>query len=233
MAKRTSAKVAPVVASNVTAGPVAAPPAKAEASLVSRLAHLRELFKAATIAARNIELKQAELNTDRQGNYDAAMSIAIEAGDAATFSAAWDGWIKDLQTNADGIAVACKCVTGKPAKDGTVLYKIPSGLKSAVSVIKGAMALGIALVDDKGKARSFNAVRDDKTAAEAAKSEAATLANLTPTQIAQREVAMLCTMVAKAANALTLTDATETAKILRHVLEIATGEAGKDAQKAA
>ena len=222
---KTSRKGSPVVVSSNVATSQDAPPV--DTSTVGKLAHLRDMLKAATVSARNVEIGQAALNKDRTGNYDAAVLIAVEAGNAETFATAWQGWKDDISSNKDGIAVACNCSASKPRKDGTVTYNVPRGLSTAVSMMTGAYKLGVKLTDKDGKPLTFGKIRDAKGKAEAAEAAKTAAATMSEADKARASVVLLCKQIAEAAPALTVADCAETQKILAHVLAIATGEAGE------
>lgn len=200
-------------------------------SVVSGVAQVRSMLEAACAGFNRISAAQAELNGKRDGNYSGTIKAAMAAGSAEVFSATWESLKADIATNASGIARKLGCGIGKggKAKDGTVTpapYLVPGSLKVAVSVILGAMAYGIAL-SEGGEPRSFGQIRKDKASADKAARESTE----TPLDAAQRKVRELCAAIAEGASALTVTEASEAAKILANVLKLETG--AKDAPEKA
>ena len=101
------------------------------------------------------------------GGYTGTVKAAILSGKPEVFAAATDSIYAEIRQNVGGIAVKMGASKGK----GNV-YTVPSGLRSACSVLRSAFALGVELVEGKD-ARSFRAIRDDVREAQAEAERAA------------------------------------------------------------
>lgn len=196
------------------------------------LVDVRKMLETATGDARATELKQAAISAERVGNYDNVMRIARHVGTHAALAEIWESWKSDIATDKDGISTRLNLVRNKATKgkDGAEIpgtFKIPNGLAVPFSVVLSAMSNGIPLVDKDGKPASYGSIRDADKAAKAAAADAERVRAATPVEVAQENVRRQCAELAKAADALTLTEATEAGKMLAHLLTLATGAKGE------
>ena len=185
---------------------------------------VRSMLESVTKSFNKVADEQSKLNDKRAGSYTGTVQAAIEAGSLEAFAAAYESLKTDVSANTGNIGKRLGCGLSKPDSEGNTRYVMPSGMMSAVSVVKACMERGISLTekvkDASGKEviqpRTFGDLR--KAKAQAEKSEAD--AKLTPVQAAQAEVRALAHQLAEGANALTVTQAQETCKILRTLLAV-------------
>jgi len=196
---------------------------------------VRAALEASCKSFSKVADKQAALNEERTGTYTGMMQAAALAGDVASFRAAYESLKADVSGNVGGIGKRLGCTLGKPDSDGKASYTVPGGMRSAASVIIGAMEAGISLhvPGDDGKPskvlRSFTDIRKAKAQADAEASKS----KESPLEAAQRNVRELAAKIAAGASALTLVQAAEAAKILAAVFKLETGEPADKTKAAA
>lgn len=191
-------------------------------------AAVRSTLEACVKGFNKVGAEQAKLNDKRTGNYTGVVAAAIEAGSLAALDAAYDSLKADISENIGNIGKRLGCGLSKPDKEGNSRYIVPSGMMSAVSVIRACFEYGISLTDEDGEARTFGDLRKAKSEADAS----AKAATMTPAQAAQAEVRALCAQIAENANALTVTEAQEVAKILASIVATERGEKASEKKAA-
>lgn len=189
----------------------------------------REALEQSCKAFSKVAAETASLNEKRVGSYTLTIRAAIAAGTVKDFTDVYAGLQSDVAANVAGIARKLGCKLGKANKEGKASYVMPGSLMVAVSVVKGAMEYGIALTDKEGEPRTFGEIRKAKSEADAKAREATE----TPLQYAQRQVRELAAKIAEGADALTVTEAQDCAKILRSLIAVESGAKPVPVAKAA
>ena len=197
---------------------------KAATVTVDTLVHatLWEGFKTLTVAALAVRSLENEARQNRSGNYVRTVELGITAQSFDVFDSEWNLYRDALISNADGIAVAMGC---EPSKKSEGKYTVPSGLSSAVSVVRDALRFGVSLKTPKGTPRAFADIRSDASKAKKAAEQKAAMKDATPTEQAQAAVIALLDSLKAAVPAMTREDAEGAAKILQNLLTVADGSA--------
>lgn len=120
----------------------------------------RALRSAVQAFGRAGEAQQAAKEA-QAGGYVQTVNAAILAASLPTFEAAVNQLWAEIRRNVGGIAVTLG------AKKGKKEYTVPSGARSAVSVMRAAFEHGVPMSEGKNKPRSFTAIRDDVREAQA------------------------------------------------------------------
>ena len=183
-------------------------------------------FKALTVSALNVKALESEASKGRSGNYSRTVELGIAAASFAVFDSEWNVYRDALIANKDGMSVAMGC---EPSRKEAGKYTVPSGLSSAVSVVRDALKFGVPLAESRGKRkgepRPFADIRKD--ASEAKKlATAKESGTMNPTEQAHAELLALIEKLRGSVSAMTRDDATAAAKILRNLLTVADGSAG-------
>ena len=120
----------------------------------------RALRSAVQAFGRAGEAQQAAKEA-QAGGYVQTVQAAILATTAPVFEAGVNQLWAEIRRNVGGIAVTLG------AKKGKKEYTVPSGARSAVSVMRAAFEHDIPMSEGKNKPRSFTAIRDDVREAQA------------------------------------------------------------------
>lgn len=187
----------------------------------------RRLLEQAVASFGTLAKEQAKLSEDRKGVYLLTVEAAIAAGDVDTFSKVYGDLKTDINGNVGGIADRLECGMSKPDKDGKSYPVVPSGLRTAVSVVVAAMERKIPL-SKGGKPRSFGEIRDDNAKA----LQAETVHKMTPEQKAREALRVMLAKVAESVSTMSPSDVADCTKIVRSLMTVADGSKDHDAKPA-
>lgn len=104
-----------------------------------------------------------ELRESRAGTYNTAVEAAVAAGgNAKAFEEVFEEVFEDIRQDRGGIAVELGCaIAARKGDNGEPVYRIPSGMSAAKSILTRALERKVALQDDDGAPRAYNAIRSD------------------------------------------------------------------------
>lgn len=120
----------------------------------------------ALIAGINeVNAQMTALAEKRGGTYTGMVALGIAAKTESVFETEVEAVFNDIRNNVEGLGTKTGCSLGKADKDGNAKYTIPSGIMSAKSVVKSALAYELDLENEEGEPVAFSQLRKSVAAA--------------------------------------------------------------------